>query len=314
MPSATGTFYPDANVESTSVDGSVIRSVAASTWDSLVTGVGTGHKDDGADWPLVCFFTHSGTVTDRFNNLYRAILLFDTSTIPAGATISTATLSVFFYYKLDGLGILPDLNVYSSNPASNNDLINADYNTLGSTPFCDTSLAYNDIQFNNLTDFELNAAGRAAITPAGVTKLGIRNANYDVANTPPAWSYEVTTLIYALQADYGGALRPKLTVNYRYLDSSTNGFIWVEETKLHYGADSGEREFEGSTTGGTGTAGHLWVEGTYIHYIDSSGNERRQEGTDTTVNATAGHIFVESTKLHYIDANGDERYIEGTTV
>jgi len=93
------------------------------------------------------------------------------------------------------------------------------------------------------------------------------------------------------------------------------GYIWVEGTGLHYGAEDQERVITGADTGSNGAAGYLWVEGTYLHYIDENGDERRQEGTaEGATGQTAGHIWIESTKLRYIDANGDERYIEGTVV
>ncbi|MBA7468597.1 hypothetical protein ES707_03848 [subsurface metagenome] len=206
--------YPDAHPEVTSVDGhaSHIDGTEQSTWAELVAGTGNS-ANSNFDY-LVFFLAYSSATTNRWRNLGRGILLFDTSAIPADAVIISATLSIYGYYKNDDLSILPDVNVYSSAPASSIHLVIGDYDSLGSTPFCDTPITYDNFKIGDYNDFIFNAAGLAAIVKGGITKLGLRNANYDVANVAPAWSTSHSAALYAYSADKGGIYRPKLTITY----------------------------------------------------------------------------------------------------
>jgi hypothetical protein len=73
----------------------------------------------------------------------KGIFLFTTSSLPDDATIDAAVLSVNGYQKSDGLSVTPDMNVYSSAPASNTALEAGDFDSLGSTAYA-TAVAYGD--------------------------------------------------------------------------------------------------------------------------------------------------------------------------
>ncbi|MCL4419962.1 hypothetical protein M1146_07785, partial [Patescibacteria group bacterium] len=59
-----------------------------------------------------------------FDSMDRAILLFDTSSLPDDASISAATLSLYVADKNDDYA--QDVGITSSNPASNTAIVTSD--------------------------------------------------------------------------------------------------------------------------------------------------------------------------------------------
>ena len=108
------TVYPDADPESSSVDGYAGHEAGSSTWAFLVGAAGTV-SDSSFDFLYCCYIQPSAT-TDTWAFIERGILLFDTSSIPSGATIISATLSLYGVDKNDHLSITPSVNIYASNP------------------------------------------------------------------------------------------------------------------------------------------------------------------------------------------------------
>jgi len=210
-------IYPDAHPESKSVDGSVGQMYASpeedETWANIIAAAGVDSSD--ATTTLEAVSITPSSVANKWHALTRAIILFDTSELPDGCVIVEAVLSVYGFRKDDYLSIAPDVNVYSSDPLSNVLLVPGDFDCLGSIPFCDTPISYTNWSLAGYNNFILNAAGREAISKTGVTKLGLRNANYDVAGSTPAWSDNPYSILFAYSADKGGDFRPKLTITYR---------------------------------------------------------------------------------------------------
>lgn len=217
---ASSTFYPDEHIETTSVDGYARHLDAAGLiWADMVGAAGTSAAS--ALWTdFVGWVWRTDANTDKFDYLYRGIMLFDTSGLDDTAIISATTLSLYYHSSADDGSWTPDGNIYSSNPASNDDLVAGDYALLGSTAFCDTPVAYGDWS-GTYIDFLLNASGRAAISKTGVSKFGFRNANYDVAeeldpgNHAPTWVQALDDAkMYAYPAEQGNGYKPKLVVTY----------------------------------------------------------------------------------------------------
>jgi hypothetical protein len=212
----SATFYPDADPETFSVDGRVQQASTNIAWGTLVGAAGSqAYPSEGSS--DIRFL--AGSTTDLWDRIYRLITLFDTSNLPDTASISAATLSLHGKAgKTDGCLATPTVNVYSSNPANNNNLVAADYATLGTTAFCDSPIAYADwvegatanIYHN---DFALNASGIAAISTIGVSKFGFR-FNYDATSTAPNWVSAGSTLISVYTTEKGAGFQPKLVVTY----------------------------------------------------------------------------------------------------
>jgi len=183
---ATGTFYPDPDPESSTVDG-VVKHVDAGglAWATLVGAAGTAATDDDAT-PYLGYRPDSGN-DPNWDFIFRFICLFDTSGIGADPNISAATLSIWGRGVDDVTDNSPALNVYSSNPALNTALAAGDYDSLGTTIFSDTAIALGSWSNGSYNVFTLNGDGRTAIDKEGITKLGLRESVYDAGSGTPTW-------------------------------------------------------------------------------------------------------------------------------
>lgn len=202
----TDVFYPDADTESTSVDGYVSRSGVDQTFANIVAGAGTakGDADALASMPRV----YASATTNQFQRIDRTIYLFDTSSIPSANTVSSATLSIYGTNRTNGLGKSSWVAV-TSTPASNTALANADYGNLGSTSL--GSVAYDSWSTSGYNDIALGDV--SVVTKAGITKLGGR-LEWDRAGTfGGAWASGAFTYQGGYLADNAGTTNdPKLTV------------------------------------------------------------------------------------------------------
>ncbi len=305
---AVVTFNPDADPETSSVDGEVRHFDASGrSWSSLVSAVGTAAADSDTTIKCVGFDSHSDT--NKWQQIHRGIFLFDTSSLPGNTTITAAILSLWEDDTFDQLGATPNIAVYSALPASDTALDAGDFNSLGSTPFSDP-IAYGDIIPDAYNDFTLNADGLAAISKTGISKFGLRNPSYDVAGSSPPWSATLISFIRFKSAEVSPSRAPKLVVTHT-TGVADAGHIWSGGSRLRFIDEGGqERSLEGTDTGTNAVAGHLFTEGTYCHYVDENGDERREQGTKLgATGQTIGHMWIENANLHYIDASGDERHL-----
>ncbi len=234
---STLTKYPDPDPETTSVDGNVNRALANETWGTIRAGAGS---NAGAAASEDYFIRMASTGTsNQWSTLHRAIFLFDTSALTSGATISAAVLSLFGVEKLDeATAITPNIDIYTSTPASNTDLAASDYGNIGSTSQTGSPISYasfSDVGYNNFT---LDSTGRGNISKTGVSKFGCRNANYDVANSAPTWTASKNHYLYGYFADRTGTTNdPKMVVTYTAvtnypLTAAQGSFTYTGQTSL----------------------------------------------------------------------------------
>ena len=223
------TFYPDASPETTSVDGFAYETTVAN-WATIRTGAGDGADDSGTDstFGFRCY-----TTSGNYDRLYRFITLFDTSAIPDAATITSAVYSVFAYGVVDENSYNLYANVYTSAPASDTAVVAGDYDSLGTTALCDTPIGDASWDIDDYQNFTLNAAGLATISKTGITKLGMREATYDVGGSTPAWGSGKGGRFLTYQAEKGVGYKPKLVVVYTIVvvpTVVTNNAYDVEES------------------------------------------------------------------------------------
>lgn len=204
---ASATYYPDAHEETSSVDGYVRRSGVDETLATIRGDAGTSHNDE-LTWMAIHLW--ASTTTNQFKLLTKNIMLFDTSGLPDTAIISAATLSVYGEATGSGLGKF-DHHICASTPASNTDLVNADYGELGSTSF--GSYAFDD----HLTDYNniaLNASGIANISKTDISKFGARSS-WDISGSfGGVWVSGAETKLVSWTAERGTGFKPKLVVTY----------------------------------------------------------------------------------------------------
>jgi hypothetical protein len=145
----------------------------------------------------------------------RYIALFDTSALTAAAAISAAVLSLYGDDKGNALGCSPNIDIYTSAPASNTALVAGDFDCLGTVSQTGSPITYAAWSITGYNAFTFDATGRGNISKTGISKFGARNANYDVANTAPSWVTNVDAYVTALNADSAGTTNdPKLVVTY----------------------------------------------------------------------------------------------------
>jgi len=208
------TFYPDAHTESTSVDGTCQRDASPNeVWATIRVGAGTSHYDDLAK--IYSPQMVSGPASTYWGTLARPIALYNTASLPDNAIISAAVESHYSTAECaDPSGNTPNIAIYASSPASNTDLVNADFNTLGTTAFSQV-MTYADYTTGaGYKDFTYNASGIAAISKTSVTKVGRRFATYDAVGTTPTWEASKTTYVCSYGAEQGNGYKPKLVVTY----------------------------------------------------------------------------------------------------
>ena len=209
----TDSFYPDANPESTSVDGSITAGGSDKTWTNIISESGL-EASDSSEFGYYCAI-YTGASADTWRYLMRSMFLFDTSSLPNDDTVDSATLSLYGTSKRDQISIAPDLNVYAASPSSNTSLSSSDFDKFGSTAFS-TAITYNNFSTTGYNDFSLNASGIAAISKTGISKFGVRNANYDAAGSSPtytAWDQDSKISGYFAE-NTGTSEDPKLTVTH----------------------------------------------------------------------------------------------------
>ena len=209
------TFYPDKHPETSSVDGYTSHKVVGGDDWNIIRGGGGTYQEDEGNYFFV-FRISSDYDEDKWIEISKAIILFDTSALPDDCVITSATLSLYGRHKFDCLGINPHVNIYGSAPASINDIIEGDHDSVGDTDFCDTQISFSNWDTTGYNDFVLNAAGLAAISKTGTTKLGARESYYDADNVEPEWSYFGDSYIDCWSADELEPLerRPRLVITY----------------------------------------------------------------------------------------------------
>jgi hypothetical protein len=208
----TSTFYPDPDIETTTVDGSVQRANDPNTWADIRDGSGTFNNDSDTRIDIII---QSSGADPKWTRIRRGIWLFDTSTLGSDSVDS----GTFEFVLLSGGGNSDAwtdyISIVTSDPASNTALENSDYADLGST------LQANEIAIASMTDngaaytsFTLNATGLGNIATGGVTKYGARCEN-DLDNTEPTWASDSSGQCLTIAADVSGtSTDPKLVISH----------------------------------------------------------------------------------------------------
>lgn len=210
---ASTTFYPDPDPETTSVDGWTNNDATGNSMDDWPTAriqPGSIANDSGT---TLTIGTSGSENVNKWSDLWRTHVLFDTSSIPNTDEVISATMSIHGSAKTDGLSTTPGLNMVTSLSASNTALVAGDHPDITTTLQSDTTIAYSSFSITGYNDFVLNAAGRGNINKTGASKFAIR-INYDLADSPiPNWVQNAQSSFTAISADTAGtSTDPKLVV------------------------------------------------------------------------------------------------------
>ena len=217
--SSTLVFHPDADPESTCIDGIVQVFSQNIRWNSAKSRTnGTSVGSTAATRSIVdnSVFDFAGNLD--FTILLRSYFLFDTSSISPETEIISATLSIYSTGS-GNIGLAgffqANLVLLSSNPQSNIDLVLSDYSRtrFGSTPLAPIlSIAtFNaSIEYH---DFLLNTDGLSNLILGGVSKFGFRGeSDYDDDPVNP-FGAEITSGGSGYFADQLGSTQdPRLVI------------------------------------------------------------------------------------------------------
>jgi hypothetical protein len=218
---ASLTANPDAHVESSTVDGHAQRFTPGTAWvGESWTNLRTGDGTAGVTVNNTAIVqSNSGTTTNNWALLRRTILLFDTSAIGVGGTVSAAVMSYTANLKSEAAGGSDAISVVASDPASNTDIVSADYEAFGPDGAIQTILAPNItiaaivVDSSTFNDYTLNSDGEDLVSVDGVTKLGLRLLS-DNTNNEYSWVSDKSNYISLISADHTSLPVPKLVVTY----------------------------------------------------------------------------------------------------
>lgn len=201
-------IFPDAGTGNTTVDGQVTHFTGITEGDPFATLQASGTEANGTNTQIAVYlWNRYGNTNTWYNYLIRGIFTYDTSPLTSGANISAVTFALMpktIFSELGMTGDDIDQAIVSSNPASDNELVTADYDTLGSTEFSDARLDHSAAIVDTYLTQTLNAAGIAAISKTGITKLGIQlGVDFD-DGTPPWLGNSVRDGILWYSADEAG--------------------------------------------------------------------------------------------------------------
>ena len=219
---AVTAFNPDADAESTSVDGETYT-WGGSNWDTEHDKTTANARDTTTSSFIGHFKSNIGT---NQYSLARMFYLFDTSALGSGEPIQSATFS---HYYLSGwvndagggsVASTKSSTVVQSSPASNTALASGDFDQCGSVDNPTEGIdsgdrfdAWDDWTLNQYNDIELNSTGVGWVSDDGITKLGVR-VTLDCTDSDPGAGYYIN-LAGTAYADYSGTDKdPKLTVTH----------------------------------------------------------------------------------------------------
>jgi len=213
---ASQTFYPDAS----SVDGN-IRREAAETWHTK-----QGHTDGTLVQAAVASARFGGfktTLTPNWIYIWRSWFLFLTSGLPNACRVTGAVFSVVGTLVVDNLNVDPAINVYLTTPASDDALVNGDYDQIGTVAYA-TEIAegaWNAAGYNDFTLIDVDTDDFGYISRIGVTKLGLRESNYDAPDIEPAHSDNLESSFSGDFTEQGTGFKPTLVVTYTVAEAKS---------------------------------------------------------------------------------------------
>lgn len=216
----TAEINPDADLETTSVDGGVYIFISPSAnaiaWAAARSNDGVTHNTltnsngatAGQGWA-----TGNIDAQDKCAIFGRVYILFDSSSLGSAAVVNSGTLSLFGGTKKDTNSDDPTFNIYAGTPASNTDIAATDFAiaNFGSTAFS-TAITHDNWSVTSYNDFTLNTNGLAAIDTNGISKFS-RRWDGDVDNSKPKNGNNQSFNATVLTAD-NGSNQPKLEVVY----------------------------------------------------------------------------------------------------
>lgn len=213
----TLTTYPEPTPTPAQVAGwaRLYRQNKDESWATMIDGA-TGNTQDRVSTLNRVINIGASATTDQWAGLARTIFCFDTHFIGlAGGTLVTGSVGVYVNSKTDALAVTPDLDVYTAAPANVKSVTASDWSNVGSTSCTGSAVTYAAVTTGAYNEFALNSTGLDNVNLTGVSSFSLRNANYDVAATPPTWTSLAESYISAyLPNQIGTSQDPRLVLTF----------------------------------------------------------------------------------------------------
>ena len=213
MGAATLTAYPDADTESSTVDGYIgfqgLDPDDRINWSTATTDNGDNVTITRDSHALLnsTWFQRSGTWED----VLRSFMLFDTSSI--GSNVVDDAVYSFVSSQATATASELTFNIVASTPASNTALVAADYDNVGTTSFGtieSDGVNTDGATYNAIT---FNSSGEDHIATGGITKLAMR-WEADRANAEPSSGTNGAGCTQQSADNGGTSTDPKLVVTH----------------------------------------------------------------------------------------------------
>jgi len=224
---STLVVYPDTSSWWTTIDGRVMRwwvdetlaTISSTTWNTV--------EKTWTTWYVALL--QASSTNNQFAYLARWFFTFDTSPLTSAASISDATLSLYWEAKLIQLWT-DDIHICQSTQENANDLVNWDYLQVWSTSFW--SVAWWDFSIVWYNDITLNASWKSNISKTWISKFAAR-WGWDIWwSFWWVWDSTKTSWFSIYLADQTGTTNdPKLTITYE-LTSNIKSFDWLANSSL----------------------------------------------------------------------------------
>jgi len=208
----TSTFYP-------SLDGYVRYNSTGVSWASIIAAAGNQTNTAATNLAWQVSGAVSGTgASSLFDVLARYVLVFDTSSIPDGDTISSATFSGYCDTKTDEFSVDPTMTIMGATLASDASIANGDYAstfTNHQVSFA-TAKTFADFTTSAYNDFALNASGISAISKTGNSRFSLRFAQDVTGGTTPQQATAAREFFVSIASSEasGTSQDPKLVVEH----------------------------------------------------------------------------------------------------
>ena len=228
----TSTFYPSDGAYEDGSAGTRTGGASYTTWAAMLAGSGDGTLDTSSCFGVgILAAERSGGGGDSYSELWRGRTTFDTSALPDGDTISSATLSLYGDCAVDASsGIKIGMYGFSTAPASNGAISASDFdhmNTTAQSATTFTTAGWSTAAYNN---FALNATGLTNISKTGASHFSFRDVDHDVGASASPQNAGTQAYISAYATEQGGSTNdPKLVVEHAGVSSSpsTPNNLWA---------------------------------------------------------------------------------------
>lgn len=209
----TTTVYPDADPETTSVDGISGVDLTSSTLATLRNHNGNHFNDSSASRT---FYTLQAINTSNlYRRMDRGIFTFDTSFMISGRVITAGTFSFRCTSKKNTFPST-DMNykIHGANTSFGTALTNTSYLAARlhgtASPISDDLPLHSVISTSVFNDFVLNAQGRDSIDKDGITNIILKSS----AEIFVTWGFNAIASLTILFSENGVSTSPKLVIEY----------------------------------------------------------------------------------------------------